>query len=416
MRHELEFHCGSHADSLRYDHGVVITLVHGTWAPDAPWTQSTSDLAQALSTALERVHFERFVWSGSNSHRARCRAARNLQEHISNCAGKYGQQDHFVIAHSHGGNVALYALRDKDAARSVRGTICLSTPFIHCRKRDLGPAGLVPLGVFGWALAVALSFRPIKASLPALDEWDAFELATVVTLIGAAALYACIRFVATRRFSVADMPTAMARILDSFQFPAMICDAILVVRAAGDEASAALEAVHFISLLLAGLARVPRILAALGSWVDTLDKRWSPLHRILLGVVILLTAMVWFMLEPRAGMSEAIVNRVLFAIGTALVIPSIFGTISILITAVAGTLLVIILTLIAIVSSPFGLDAALLTPVFEVSAETTPPGKVTLLEISTPLTQGLWHSTPYGSEEAFREIVSWIRNRRETKG
>lgn len=54
---------------------VLITLIHGTWARDAPWTQPTSELATALGKSLGDVRFERFSWSGANSHRARCRAA-----------------------------------------------------------------------------------------------------------------------------------------------------------------------------------------------------------------------------------------------------------------------------------------------------------------------------------------------------
>src|SRR2546421_3776899 len=115
---------------------VIITLIHGTWARDAPWTQATSGLAKALAKVLGSVHFERFAWSGSNSHSARCRAATDLRQHIRDCKGSYPLQDHFLIAHSHGGNVVLYALRDKTAAASVRGVICLSTPFIQCRHRN----------------------------------------------------------------------------------------------------------------------------------------------------------------------------------------------------------------------------------------------------------------------------------------
>jgi Alpha/beta hydrolase family len=127
----------------------VVTLVHGTWAPEAAWTKTTSPLVEALSRSLgDGVQVEPFQWSGSNSHYARSRAATALRQHIQKCSERYFGANQFVIAHSHGGNVALYALRDPEVQRQVRGTVCLSTPFIYCRRRELGQGGLASVGFF----------------------------------------------------------------------------------------------------------------------------------------------------------------------------------------------------------------------------------------------------------------------------
>jgi alpha-beta hydrolase superfamily lysophospholipase len=46
-----------------------------------------------------------------------------------------------VVAHSHGGNVVLYAVRDaerEDAQEALpRGAVCLSTPFIAAQPRPV---------------------------------------------------------------------------------------------------------------------------------------------------------------------------------------------------------------------------------------------------------------------------------------
>jgi len=111
--------------------------------------------------------------------------------------------------------------------------------------------------------------------------------------------------------------------------------------------------------------------------------------------------------------------RISMALGIALmVIGILFMVVEItgmLMIAITGAPLLALATLITIVSFPFGLDTALLAPLFEVSAETTPPGKATIVELSAELAGGLWHSSPYGSAEAFHEIALWIKAHQRTE-
>lgn len=127
---------------------AVVTLVHGTFARDAPWTRPDS----VLSTALERAgcHVTRFAWSGRNSHRARWHAAGELVAHLQQQVTKHPRARQWVIAHSHGGNVALHAA---DRLRAVRRkarvtTVALATPFLHARARQIA----------GWPLFVIVLF------------------------------------------------------------------------------------------------------------------------------------------------------------------------------------------------------------------------------------------------------------------
>jgi triacylglycerol esterase/lipase EstA (alpha/beta hydrolase family) len=126
----------------------VITLVHGTWGRgvvlphgDAEWTRDNSSFCHAIAVALtpHEVLFQRLRWSGRNSHRARLKAAGQLSELVGDLKLQYPKAHHVVVAHSHGGNVALYCLRKSDPRKQVDGIVCLSTHFINVHRRPLGP-------------------------------------------------------------------------------------------------------------------------------------------------------------------------------------------------------------------------------------------------------------------------------------
>jgi len=92
----------------------VITLVNGTFAADAPWVRRGSPLRTALTKALEgRAVFRIFRWSpcrySGNTHKARLTAGEALALRLRVGFKRFPRAKHFVIAHSHGGNVTLYA-------------------------------------------------------------------------------------------------------------------------------------------------------------------------------------------------------------------------------------------------------------------------------------------------------------------
>lgn len=116
------------ADGATFD-GAVVTLVHGTWgrgmfcpSGDAPWTTEESTLCKSLK-APEHLGpstiFRRFRWSGKNRHKARSKAANELHDYLARNFNSWPKAKHFVVAHSHGGNIALYAMNDANL-ESVR--------------------------------------------------------------------------------------------------------------------------------------------------------------------------------------------------------------------------------------------------------------------------------------------------------
>jgi hypothetical protein len=127
----------------------LVTLVHGTFARGAAWTQEGSFFRQQLETALGPcLAFSRFDWSGENSHSAREDAAKDLAARIRALAHANPAFEQYLICHSHGGNVALRAMCRDDAPQCVRGIVTLGTPFIVCRPRNLTTA----IRALGWAI------------------------------------------------------------------------------------------------------------------------------------------------------------------------------------------------------------------------------------------------------------------------
>ena len=59
---------------------VLVTLVHGTFAPGAAWTHRDSELCASLRRQIPDASIESFTWSGRNSNGARMQAGRELAD------------------------------------------------------------------------------------------------------------------------------------------------------------------------------------------------------------------------------------------------------------------------------------------------------------------------------------------------
>ena len=92
---------------------------------------------------LGDVEFREFGWAGTNTHVARTDGGAALAEFIRAGRDRHPDARHFVIAHSHGGNVALYAMRDAAAREAVDGIVTLATPFLSARPRKLRHASVL---------------------------------------------------------------------------------------------------------------------------------------------------------------------------------------------------------------------------------------------------------------------------------
>lgn len=130
--------------------GICFTLVHGTFADGTAWVKDVSadSFRASLVAALGgdfRVGFQDNVSWGASSRvwrylrdnriAARLQGGENLRERIRKVAKPKGSA-HYVLAHSHGGNVAMYALQDQEVREKVDGLVTMGTPFLVSTGTD----------------------------------------------------------------------------------------------------------------------------------------------------------------------------------------------------------------------------------------------------------------------------------------
>jgi Alpha/beta hydrolase family len=159
----------------------TIVLVHGTWGrgffpkrreaslhpPNKRrWFEEGSQFQTRLDTALKGASLDwrirAFLWSGANSVHARDCAARELSNQLAEDL-RDPTAKAVIIAHSHGGNVALRALQRLDSAVVRIKVVTLATPFLRVLARRSFQLPFVAQGlVYGamamlmWALISAL--------------------------------------------------------------------------------------------------------------------------------------------------------------------------------------------------------------------------------------------------------------------
>jgi hypothetical protein len=136
----------------------LVTLVHGTFVPRAGWTRAKSIfrtvLAEELAISEESIATR--DWDGYNTQRARRRASEQLKAQIIEQTAAHPNAKHFVIAHSHAGNIALYALEDPDLQSRISGIVCLNTPFISVTSRHTQNIGFAFL--YLWSHLIGMFF------------------------------------------------------------------------------------------------------------------------------------------------------------------------------------------------------------------------------------------------------------------
>lgn len=132
---------------------VIVHLVHGTFEPMAPWTLPGSPMRKAIEGINHRVKVTRFSWSGRNSATARSQAAKALANKLEGLPNSR----HYIVAHSHGGNIVReMSLICPQAARSIHGVCLLSPPFIFRKNITRTAGNFMLLNAWGFVLAVQI--------------------------------------------------------------------------------------------------------------------------------------------------------------------------------------------------------------------------------------------------------------------
>lgn len=241
----------------------VFTLVHGTFAADAPWVHATGadSFRDRLRTALApaKVRFRHIEWGKTGRvHRyiydqrdtARLKGAEALQRELREAQQDADGARHFVVAHSHGGNVALYALADESLQESVDGVVCMATPFLYPRLRPIGLARvwLAPLAA-GCFFYLVPGYR--RWCVDAFGGWLLFlSIALLAICVIVSATITAARLLANRDGN------GLTKYYDSVRYD-NVSTPLLLLRSSGDEASGLLRLGQLMNFLFGtGLSRV----------------------------------------------------------------------------------------------------------------------------------------------------------------
>lgn len=296
----------------------TVTLVHGTHAQHAAWMQPGKDLPDRLAD-LAGTALYRFCWRGRNRHGDRLEASVELRQHLSGLLRKFPKAKHYVVAHSHGGNVALHAVRDgKDAARQTEDTLSeeapiatavnrvrvatLGTPFLSMVARPF-PTGILLGALLMFVIVVLFSVQFLMEQgtpgnlryLLLLLNWAVMATSVLFSVVlfgwsllayhrGGTASSGCASSTSPARGSLWDL-AAGKRVhveADCVSSPAIAPDRLFVVRAQGDEAAGALGAAQLFAWVLESLLwrNRPRLLKGLAVTFGVLA--------VLAGVVLVL--------------------------------------------------------------------------------------------------------------------------------
>jgi hypothetical protein len=398
----------------------AFTLVHGTWAPHAPWAQKTSRLVLGLRERFgDATPIDALNWGGWNRVSTRSKGAELLRRHLRD-APLEDDQRRFVIAHSHGGNVALYALRDPVAAARTAGVATLATPFLVAQRRHyakgLSAARFTLLAAAALLLAVLVS--GLADRLPArVPGW-----ASGLVVLG---LYG-LMLMGTWRLAKAWDGFA-DRVVDAMAFGPIARQRLLVMRSPGDEASIVLLSARvLLSIgmvlvrLLAGVsAALQRMLrrsrdrpmygwavggGIVGAWVllIVVTAQWVPLNE---------SAVAWLWLLPLVVAGWLVIPIAMNAFGDGDPDPPmltwhwLLGA-ALLVAVIAPSLLLVL----------YGWQLAVANLEVDVSAEATPPGDWRVVTLAGAHAFGddgaatLTHSALYDDERAIERIGDWVQS------
>lgn len=417
----------------------VVIQVHGTWGrnayfrlPTAKWCEENSACRLSAITALGRdVVFNALSWSGANSTDARLKAARQLSTCLKTQHQKHPNAKLHILAHSHAGNIAMYAAKDPQIGALISSLICFSTPFLHISPRALGER----LGK-RLELLASIAFTTITLAMAAFMSMHIWQLTgrglldmlqqniwfgiAAMAIGSSAALAARSVLIPTLHRFHADSHRycEQMRLPDALPFP------VLLIRAAGDEAAASLGAAQFWSFAFTRLVRLLSIMLP----IDVSDQpKSSPDGRRLrrrlprsmrtgmqmMGASLLITVATFFLASIGVDIR---ISPTLIAL--AIVLFFVFGVaVMVWVDLVALVVMLCIAPLCALLALSlyfFGWRRSMLTSLsMNISAESSPPGKWEVVQLgygesSLEMQRELNHAT-HSAPEALAVMESWLR-------
>ena len=120
----------------------LVILIHGTYGRASKWAHPDKSVLKAgiidhlkKDSANPKIDIERFEWSGKNKGAARLKAAEDLKQ-LLRLKISAGIKPIFLVAHSHGGNIAKQAYHELPKCYQSRVfCILMATPFLKLEQR-----------------------------------------------------------------------------------------------------------------------------------------------------------------------------------------------------------------------------------------------------------------------------------------
>jgi hypothetical protein len=376
-------------------HQLLITLVHGTWGRGffparqrqnrRPfWFEEGSPFLARLSTELSDIphKFTPLLWSGANSIHRRDEAAHTLAGELAAENAEHPQATQLVIAHSHGGNIALRALRhlqERNAFGSCRTdcanllVVTLATPFIEVHKADFGDRPMWVRQALLTFLAGPFFLLVVSAPLYFLTEMSANAVLITCQFLGSLFFITGLLWIAFRdkarqgRLDALQTATRLGELLSAQR--------LLVIRAIDDEASLTLALGAILNYITA------RSIAFILS-----------LYCVLWAIIVLGTLVAWFLVGTFAV--DVGVRTFVVVAGLCL------------------TLTIILLGILIVSRSVHGRELAVSPMECQINTQSTPDAKG-LSEIITLVrrkyVKALRHGI-YDHEDCAKTISDWLRS------
>jgi hypothetical protein len=258
--------------------GILCVLIHGTWGRKAAFLHPDSKLQTTFRKEMpgREVVFYNFMWSGRNSIAARSRAARDLQQDLRRLQSQHADRQIFLAAHSHGGNVVFYALRDETLAKGVSGLVFFGVPILVCHTTGFPKIGrgLLLLNLLTLAVMVRPDWWLGRGELQrAIDQINNSGLVVAGIIVASIVLT-----VALAGWVTDLLEAAQQRVKADLELPDLRGRTFHVI-AAGDEAALWLRMLRY-------LADLP---AKCGEWFSMV---WWPVFGL---------AVAWFVLAMFAN-------------------------------------------------------------------------------------------------------------------
>jgi len=374
----------SNEDSSSYR----FTLIHGTFGANTDWVhhdQQTDPqgFRARLSIALNKSVSYKIPppWGSLGSffkklydltNEARLTGAEKLKDDILSTPKKDNEK-HFLIAHSHGGNVAMYALQDLQVQEQIDGVICLATPFLFPRRRPLSIMTLI----LSLIIMVIGTGQIITMINPIAHGWFAWCITTAMLVTAVAIPSLLVWIVARKRYQQKfKNDTSLDEHIERISY-GDTGTPVLLIRSSGDEASGLLRGTQFLNWVAGMVIRIGG----------------RQIYALIFISALILLCMAYI------GMQW---------------IPA--GTISFLSAAlmISASLMVLMLAALTVSRVAVGLDAWRWVGELETMIEDGPPGIKSELVVITPRRPvgGLSHTTIFYETETTQAIANWCRSER----